>query len=166
MDVPRAQRRPSAGQAGFTLLEVLIVVAIIGLLASVAIPALQDAMLKSKKSAAISDLRNLKDALTRYAADNGEFPEWGGLDILTLDQLVPTYVTNGPALLKNLEGKKLDWYIPWNPIDAKDMAFSWQDPQSYMILATLDYDNDVRFIVTDGGLYYYIDYHITPIGDS
>ena len=46
------------------------------------------------------------------------------------------------------------------------MFFGLENESNPMILATLDYDHDTRFIVTDGAIYYYINNRITPIGDS
>ncbi len=61
-------------QKGFTLIEILIVVAIIGILASITIPMYQDYVTRSKNSAAMSDLKNLKSGMEAYFADNHRYP--------------------------------------------------------------------------------------------
>jgi type IV pilus assembly protein PilA len=61
-------------RSGFTLVELLIVIAIIGILAAIAIPQFTSYRQKSYNSAAQSDLRNVKTNLAAYYADYQHYP--------------------------------------------------------------------------------------------
>lgn len=63
-----------SGKSGFTLVELLIVVAIIGILAAIGFPYLTSQQIKGYNSAAISDLSNFKIALTSYYSENMHYP--------------------------------------------------------------------------------------------
>ncbi len=57
---------------GFTLVEIMIVVAIIGLLAAIAIPNFVQARTSARKSACINNLRLIESAKEQYALDNNK----------------------------------------------------------------------------------------------
>ena len=59
----------SIRQAGFTLLEIMIVVSVIGLLAVIAIPAFARTRARSAQNLCISNLRSIDDAKGQWAMD-------------------------------------------------------------------------------------------------
>jgi len=61
-------------QKGFTLIELMIVVAIIGILAAVAIPAYQDYIARSQASEGVQMGAALKTPLAEYVSDRGVWP--------------------------------------------------------------------------------------------
>jgi type IV pilus assembly protein PilA len=73
--------RPASGgprfstASGFTLIELLIVTVIIGILASIAIPAFDGVRQKAYNSAALSDLKSTAYAVEEYYSDNLVFPD-------------------------------------------------------------------------------------------
>jgi type IV pilus assembly protein PilA len=60
--------------SGFTLVELMIVIAIIGILAAIAIPQFASFRQKAYNSAAISDLRNVKTNLEAFYKDHQQYP--------------------------------------------------------------------------------------------
>ncbi|AXA35129.1 MAG: prepilin-type N-terminal cleavage/methylation domain-containing protein [Candidatus Hydrogenedentota bacterium] len=74
-------RRNSA----FTLIELLIVVAIIAILAAIAVPNFLEAQTRSKVARCAADMRSLRTALESYAVDNNRYPETD-LGTMTISQ--------------------------------------------------------------------------------
>ena len=61
-------------QQGFTLIELMIVVAIIGILAAIAIPAYQDYTIRAQVSEGLNLAGGAKAAVSEYTMDRGSFP--------------------------------------------------------------------------------------------
>ena len=60
----------SRSQSGFTLVEIMIVVAIIGLLAAIAVPNFVKSRTSSRRSVCIANLKQMADAKVTWAMDN------------------------------------------------------------------------------------------------
>lgn len=68
------------GERGFTLLELIIVIAIIGILATIAMPALKDMPRRANEAVLKTNLRTIRDLIDQYYGDQGHYPE--SLDVL------------------------------------------------------------------------------------
>jgi len=75
MSVSLSARRDDA----FTLIELLIVVAIIAILAAIAVPNFLEAQTRSKVSRVLNDLRTMRTAVESYSVDSVKYPRmtWG-----------------------------------------------------------------------------------------
>src|SRR6266700_687199 len=96
-------------QSGITLIEILIVIAIIGILAAIAIPNLLNAVQRGKQKRTMSDMRTLATAIEAYAVDNNSYPPAAcpsglatiiaaaaAVDSASFSKLSPTYIGQPP----------------------------------------------------------------------
>ena len=86
---------------GFTMIELVIVVALIGIFAAVVIPLFQRSMVAANEAETLADIRTIIDAQTSYAAVNGGFYDsnLGCLVFPGASNCIPGYPANGPTFL-------------------------------------------------------------------
>jgi tfp pilus assembly protein pilE-like len=102
---------------GFTLVELVVVIAILGILAGIAIPRFMSATETARGAKTVADLRTLESAAVMYYAKTGLVPTKDVLEngntALGTAALVASWPvpTSGKAIIKNNDNKEITWTI-------------------------------------------------------
>jgi general secretion pathway protein G len=123
---------PTAGEAGFTLLEIMVVVVIIGLLAAIVAPTFVNRIDDAAVARAKSDIRNIETSLNLFRLDNFKYPTTdAGLE----------------ALFRNPgEEAAPNWrqYLPQMPTDPWNHPYQYLQPGQHGEFDVFSYGADGR----------------------
>ena len=86
----KLMKRLHKNQKGFTLVELMVVVVIIGILVAIAIPVYNSVQGNAQQNACDATVRTLNGASTMFNAEKGDFPR-------SVDDLVPGYILEKPS---------------------------------------------------------------------
>lgn len=167
---PESQNHPTRQSAGYSLLELLVVVAIIAIIAGTTVPMMRAAMLRAHISAVASDSKVLLGAFKQHFVDQNMYPnsvDAPAFDLATFEPLVSMGYYDGRVAPKLLG----------DSADAYDSPDDQGANQEFWIEMTLKYEPSIRFLVADSddaplgggeyfdGIYLYYNGVLTPIGN-
>ena len=135
----RFRRRPN--QRGFSLIELIVVVTIIGLLAGVAIVNVRFAQRKALEAALKDNLFSMRKAIDNFYADKQRYPS-------DLNELVPNYVRRIPA--DPISGQA-DWDVVMDDPLSEESAET--DPEQLMQPGVVDVKSKAPGQTLDGVAY-------------
>jgi prepilin-type N-terminal cleavage/methylation domain-containing protein len=124
--------------AAFTLVELLVVMAIIAILAGLGLAAMQGAMNSSKRAQARNDVNQLASAVKSYTLEYGRLPESG--------KVVAALTGENPKKIVFFEAKPAKGEPPRNGLSGTEMMDPWGKPYTFQL--DEDYDNKVNGILT------------------
>ena len=90
------EKRQQLLKPGFTLIELMIVIVILGLLATIVMPRILNRPEQARRMKAKIDIRNIESALALFKTDTGRFPTTSeGLEALVSDPSIRGYSNDG-----------------------------------------------------------------------
>ena len=125
------EKRQRLQKAGFTLIELMIVVVILGLLATIVMPRILDRPEQARRMKAKIDIRSIESALALFKTDTGRFPTTSeGLEVLVSDP--------------GIKGYNSDCYLDKVPLDP------WGNRYLYLYPGVHSRDYDLESYGKDG----------------
>ncbi len=104
---------------GFTMIELVVVMAVLGLLLSLAMPRYMASLERGREQVLQNNLAQMREAIDRFYGDNARYPE-------QLEELVSKRYLRAVPLNPFTEGP--DWAVVAPPSGAKGAVFDVRDP--------------------------------------
>lgn len=125
-------RIPVSGRWGFTLTELLVVVAIISILASIALPNFQNAQSRAKVTRTRADMRTIEVALETYHIDHNTYPPWTQNLVVGSDDRHPNQIryyrlTTPVAYMTEIPRDPFATYVNQEDYDKWGWAYDYVD---------------------------------------
>lgn len=150
---------------GFTLVEIMVVVVLIGILAAIVLASFSQARESSRIAKAKEELKNIEQALKLYVNSTGSMPPGG--DLCTLCEFRPSEVlttSSGDrwrslvveaALFRSVTGANLPVYDPWGTYYVYDNNYRVNIQTSPSVVCSLGRDKTLQTLTT-----------VAPAGDD
>ena len=140
----------TANRFGFTLVELLVVIGILGILSGVLIASLSGSSDSARAAQCLSNLRNLTAACQTYGSTVGRYPLAGSIEYMRIDE------SRGMAHAKAVYHEVPGW-ISWASMGAyKNQPSSHQSSASWMTsLYADDYEQNL-YCITNGAVWRYL----------
>jgi prepilin-type N-terminal cleavage/methylation domain-containing protein len=142
-------RQFAANASGFTLVELLVVISIIAILASLAFPMVGGAMDSAKKTTAKNAAVQIANAVTAYETEYGKLPtnSAGLVDLTFMNILCGADLVNNPRGIVFMEAS--DWKKGKGGTNNAGFCDPWNNKTPFAIALDTDYDNKV-LVSTNG----------------
>jgi general secretion pathway protein G len=129
----RMKLKLGGGDAGFTLIEIMVVVVILGILAAVVVPIVLDRPQKAKVERTKLDIQSIETALGLFKLDNGFYPSTEqGLEALV----------NEPTSGRIPKNWKEGGYLKSRPLDPWGNPYAYLSPGSHGPFDIISYGAD------------------------
>lgn len=145
---------------GFTLIEILIVVGIVGILATIVLSSISSSRAKSRDSNRVAALKQTRIALELYKNDNGFYPKRGSASTsLSVCPGIPTSHGNASwcGLVADLAPYKAT--MPGDPLGPQNTYLFYYDADSgdgyntFGMMARMESSSNYNLAINDGGYY-------------
>ena len=121
-----ASRRPPVPRPGFTLIEVLLVLAILGVIAALVVPNLLGSQQKANINATRLAISAYEDAVQNYAIDHNGRPPQGSAEAVNQMLMQP----------EPIDGRNVDPYFDEQPKDGWGQPLFYQFPATHQTIST------------------------------